>query len=207
MKMFKNQIVQAGLIVTILFMSSGPAFAGTIVYDFVTTLELVSGPDTNGLNGATVSITASFDDSSVYVDLFGLPAIDSISHSITISGATVAASNGVFVDPDGLTYFPTFSNSFETNGGAFLAVGPLNLVAMETGPGAVVPLLGDTISLDHFNTTDFDPRDLLMESEVGFSTYSWADNASASVAAVVPVPAALWLMLGGLASLVGFGRK
>lgn len=190
--------------------ASGQLQAGVITADFTTTLVLSSGADTGGLNGATLSIHAEFDDAGVYVNLFGLPALDALIHTITISSASVPASNGVFSDPDGLTYLPTFANSFESNVGQFLAAGPLILVGMETGPGSVFPSIGDTISVDNFNTTSFDPRGLLMRGVDG-SQYTWAAGASLTIngaTTAVPEPSSLALFgIGACLAGIGAARR
>jgi len=193
--------------VAVLVAMAGQVQAGIITANYTTTLRLVSGADAGGLNGATLNIYAEFDDSGVFTNKFGYPALDSLTHVITIASASVPASNGVFTDPSGLTYYPTYYNSFETGVGTFLTAGPLTLVAMETAPGSVVPVIGDTISVDNFNTTSFSPRGLNMKA-ADSSEYSWAADSTLTITRVVPEPSSLALFgFGACVAAIGVARR
>ena len=196
--------------IAVLVATAGQVQAAVITAEFTTTLKLVSGGDAGGLDGASLNIYAEFDDAGVFVNKFGFPALDALNHAITISSASVPASNGVFSDPDGLTYFPAFFNSFFSNVGLFLKVGPLFIILMETGPGSVVPSIGDTISVDNFNTTSFDPRNENMIGVDG-SSYSWAADSTLTIngsVAAVPEPSSLAIFgIGAYVAGIGAARR
>lgn len=203
----------AVLCAAMLAATAGQMQAGIITVTFTTTLELYSGADEKGLDGATVQIYAEFDDTGVYFERFGLPTIDALTHSITVSSASVASSNGTFVNPYGLAYHPTYYNGFNTTNGLFLFGGPLGRLMMETGPGAVIPSVGDTISPSHFNTTDFNPRNGF-NAAYDFSDYTWGPDATLVIGPTSPAPPvstvpepSSFALLGIGACVVGAARR
>ncbi len=198
------------LIAACLIAAGGQVQAGIITADFETTLGLVSGPDAAGLDGATLSIHAEFDDAGVFVDNFGAPALEALTHTITIAGATVGSSNGVFFNPDGLFYFPTGYNGFWDSIGGTMIAGPLDSIRVTTNPGTVVPAIGDTISVDNLNTTVIDPLSFPMTGLDG-SMYDWVDGASLAIgtASAVPEPTtlAMWGMFGAIGLIAARRRR
>lgn len=85
-------------------------------------LTSVSGVDTLGLNNANVTFDARFFNGTVYTEVFGIPAAETTSHSLTITGASNPASNGTFSDPDGFLYAPSagFEGLFIDNAANYL---------------------------------------------------------------------------------------
>ena len=145
-----------GLIALLVTLASGSADAGTIQYQFSTTLSLSSGSDGGGLDGAAFNINVSVDSSGVYVDSFGNPAIPMNNDAtVTISGSSQASNNGTFQLPQ-LAFYPSFAGLFTHPDG----IAPLHTLAVggdlrirlftnpsATGAGATV---GQTVSLSDF---------------------------------------------------------
>jgi hypothetical protein len=201
----------AGTLSAAVIATSAPAQAGLIIADFSTTLSLISGTDSVGLNGATVTLHAEFDDASTFTDFFGFPTVLALTHTITISGASVAGSNGTFSDPEGLRYFPTFVNGFFDGAGSFLGGGPLMEIIMEMSDGSVIPSNGDTISVDNFNTANLDPFDVPTRA-TDFSSYDWSTAATLTITTrpdvvAVPEPGTLGLIGLGMIGLAAVRRK
>lgn len=180
-----------------IFSFTSIANAGLIIADFTTTLVAVSGANLNGLDGASITIHAEFDDTSTYVDFFGQPTIAALSHTITISSATVASSNGTFFNNNGLMYIPTHFNSFLGTDGNFLNVNGVS-IRMRTAAGSIVPTIGDVISIDHFNTTNFlygsDDVENYYSDDNG-ALYDWTQNNLTITSTQIPVPEPLTLSL------------
>ena len=145
-----------GLLALLVTLASGSADAGTIQYQFSTTLSLSSGSDDGGLDGAAFKINVSVDSSGVYVDSFGNPAIPMNNDAtVTISGSSQASNNGTFQLPQ-LAFYPSFAGLFSHPDG----IAPLHTLTVggdlrirlfanpsATGAGAVV---GQTVSLSDF---------------------------------------------------------
>ena len=144
---------------------SGIASASTLTLSFEVTLRqsVVGSPgDPAGMDGATVSFSATFVDGATWQDSgFGSVFAVAGSHSFTIAGASVAASNGTYSDPGGLViesaagfesrFFSlpgTFSDSPEIllgSGHSFglgFALSPVSV--------ALQPSIGDLIDVSHF---------------------------------------------------------
>ena len=145
-----------GLLALLVTLASGSANAGTINYQFSTTLSLSSGTDDAGLDVAAFNINVSVDSSGVYVDSFGNPAIPMNNDAtVTISGSSQASNNGTFQLPQ-LAFYPSFAGLFTHPDG----IAPLHTLAVggdlrirlftnpsATGAGATV---GQTVSLSDF---------------------------------------------------------
>jgi hypothetical protein len=91
---------------TLLFGDAGSARAGIIIYDLSGTLSLASGPDQLGLNGASISLTETVDPSATPTTFGFIPALhiytaryQTITTSLTISGASVSTTNGTYTTP------------------------------------------------------------------------------------------------------------
>jgi len=116
-------------------------------------------PDTAGLNGATITFTATFANGTSYFDDGATPAAISSSHSLTISGASVGATNGVYTDPEGFMYlyFTGFGGTFVDEPGGFghtvtLPSGDMEFtLGLEVAP--VEPVIGAPVSASNFAMT------------------------------------------------------
>jgi hypothetical protein len=195
-------LLAAALIVSI---TGSSAQSSYIDYTYTTTLTLISGTDTAGLSGATVTVNALFSTTDVYVERFMIPAVVAdLGTTYTISGSSNAGNNGTF-GLQSMAFYPTFAGLFTEPQGsdpvASLAVGGsltflLNTTASTHGAGVAV---GDTISL-----LDFAPATSLGAN--WFTTdgaYSQSVT-SVSVALIGPsVPEPSSLALCGIAGISG----
>jgi len=144
------------LLALLLTLGSGSANAGTIHYEYSTTLLLAVGTDDAGLDGATATINVTVDSSSVYIDAYGFPAVPMNNDAtVTIAGSSQASNNGTFQLPQ-LAFYPSFAGLFTHPDG----IAPLHTLAVggdlrirlftnpsATGAGATV---GQTVSLSDF---------------------------------------------------------
>ena len=205
-KLFKA-IVLVGLL--------GPISAyATILYSASATIFAFTGPDTLGLSGASFTLNATWDSAAVYVDRFGTPAADALTHSFHISGASVGASNGPWTDPQGLAFSPTSFGQFFGGGPAgghseFVVNGTALQMwfLVEKTVGAFV---GGPISPAHFGTNmEFILAPLYFSNIDDGSSYAMLEflaGVSESNGGSVPEPTAIMLLGIGLAGL-GFAKR
>lgn len=184
---------------------STSAHAGLISYVWSGTFSSASGGDTSGLDGASFLFDSTFDDINTYVLRFGIPAIIAESASLTISGATNAANNGLFSFNTDLAFYPTFAGIFSEPGGVFLeavlGTGVLTLDGNSTpSAGSANVIVGGGVELDDFVAATYDG---LLWS-IGGEDYDVTNvriSANALPESAVPAPASLALLGLGLLSL------
>lgn len=90
------------------------ATADVIDYTLTARIRTIAGSDTDGLNGATFTYSARFDDNGAYVERFGLAAAVAIAGTptVTIAGSSVAANNTTIALPVSMAFYPTFAGHF-----------------------------------------------------------------------------------------------
>lgn len=171
-----NAVVRAAVLVSCVLVTVH-AIADDLILSFeVTIVQTIVGTvnDPAGLNGATVAFTATFPDGATWQDDgFGEPVAVSSSHSFTITGASVPATNGVWSDPDGLgiLYFTGFDAlfidtialqdfpGFNVQGGPDTCGTPSATLCLFFGfdldpvAGANEPSIGEFIEADQFSST------------------------------------------------------
>ena len=154
----RERNLMRNLLTTVLmFVCLGASWARADFIDYQISGDIVLdvGSDTLGLDGASFTLTASFDSDAVYQDFFGFPAVASISDSLVITGASNASTNGTYSEDFGLVFYPTFNGTLfgGASGGEF-AGWTINGELVNSGffaePTAVVQV-GDTISPDDFS--------------------------------------------------------
>lgn len=142
-------------LVTVSGALAGVAQADTIVYKMTATIDLLVGGDAGQLDGASFLLTTMYDDSGVYIDRFGFPAVDGTG-SVTIDGAGDGSNNTTVPFVENTGWYPTFAGNFSSPGGQFLTFyngrGELFQFAGTTipTPGAADAVIGGTIELDDF---------------------------------------------------------
>ncbi len=185
---------------TLLMLGSAREALADLTFTITTGLSVTSGTDTLGLETATVELEIVFDETAVY----DIPSYSSdgrrvptISHLLTISGASVPTTNGTYTEPSGIDYWflcfsPTScipSRLGDGNGNtaaAPVASGGTLIFFFSMESPATIPNVGDTIDPSHVPT----------EENVGFRalqhfggpggavTYTWV-NPTFSVTAGV----------------------
>lgn len=197
-----------------LAISGSAANAATLALEVSFDLLTTRGPDSQGLNGATVLFRADFAENTLFTrDFNAAPRAVAASHSFTISNSNVDgvytaaagtvglfASNGNF---DGI--FNSTANSF-INGDAF----PIGIAGIASqlrfDAGNTIPdaALGDTLTLAQLQSAVFGSGGLQILSQSGSGSSGYALNNFSSRAfavgapSAVPLPAAFPLLLGGL---------
>jgi len=125
---------------------------GALVVSVTGDLDLVSGGDAHGLNTASFKLDASFTSGTTYFESFGQPAVQANSHSITITGATVGASNTTFSDVNGLNFYVANIVQFFDGTGTYLSGGPFSRFVTDSVLVSGVSV-GDTVDTSHFGTS------------------------------------------------------
>ncbi len=127
-------------------------------------LTSVSGVDTLGLNNANVTFDARFFNGTVYTNVFMAPAAVTTSHSLTITGASNAASNGTFSDADGFLYAPSagFEGLFIDNPTSYNFYRTPTIVSglsfkfgLSLTSPPIAPVVGSYVNPTDFATTAF----------------------------------------------------
>lgn len=209
---------------------AGPAVAGTLTLQ--TSFDLVTrgnGPDTPGLDGASVLVTSTFDDGTTFEQGF-YSALRAVATSTTfeITGASVAETNGTYMPTTGLGLFAAngSSDGYLTNGttspfgsnpdGSFFGLengnGVLvNQVRLDAGGTVGARLEGDALTFDILNDVEIGSGGVLLFSKsgsggTGYDMLNFANQAFEDTPAV-PLPAGFPMLAGGLLVFGAMRRK
>lgn len=192
------------------------ARAGTIDYNYQTTLKLASGTDSLGLNGAVFDFQVDVSSSAVFTNQFMYPGLTMNNDAtVTVTGASVAADNGTFNLPQ-LTFYPSYeggySDFFTTSGNQIYLDLPggdvlLDFTATPTAAGLGANV-GDTVNLADFGTSS---ESYSWFASNGATKYSQTDTSASATPATpvspVPEPSDLALVVTGLCGLAVLRRK
>lgn len=186
-------------------LAASSARADIIEYKVSGTLALTGGGDIGGLNGASLTFTALFDNSGTYIERFGFPTVDGGPGSMTVSGAASGTNNTTTSTNQNAGYYPTFAGAFSSPDGLYMDFftgdGQLFQFLSNTTPatGAGDAFVGGAIELD-----DFAPGSTYVGS--GITSFSTGDSyalINAEVTArIVPAPSALALL-----GVLAIGRR
>lgn len=188
----------------------GAAQAATITASFSWDFDLTSGGDFLGLDNASGMLVVTYDTTQTYLDRFALPAVDSLTDALTVSGASATGTNGSYAEADGVAFYPTSTNGVYFSGGItpgdIQARWDINGITLEMQNGLVASAtnavsVGDAVDISHFGTSSATAVFLTGDG----SAYSVLNFNG--VVSVVPVPAAVWLFGSGLLGLVGMARR
>ncbi len=146
------------LLATLTLLMFGNAREALADLTFTVSTEIgIQGPglDPLGLSGATAELEVIFDDAATFSSEFGGLTVPAISHSVTITGASVPSSNRVYSDPDGMKYFIfQTANLLDLFGNSAADLGPpILLMFFQMDFPSVIPSAGDTIDPSHFPTS------------------------------------------------------
>lgn len=187
------------------------AFAGTIDYTVTGRISVVAGFDTDGLDGATFTYAAQFDDNGVYVERFGTAAAVAIAGSatVTISGSSVSSNNTTLVLPVAMAFYPTFAGSF---------MDPVGLrLEFVAGNGSVLSWVGNTTPAPGSNSavvgSDVKQNDFVPATYFGIDGRRALTNVATETrytfedVTITAIPAPGGLAMLGAAALLGAGRR
>lgn len=194
MKMMTAVILACGL--------AGVAQAQNIDVTLTGTLDLTSGVDLAGLDGASFVMTASFDSNGTWQDLFGLPSADATSQGLSVGGSAIGFN-------ENLAYFPTFAGAFSTPDGNHLTFNSGGSLLQFFGnvnpaPGSGDAFVGGSIELDDFDGATYvgTGGSTSVTDLTSGTTYTLSN---AVFTAVIPAPAGVALL--GLGGLVATRRR
>jgi hypothetical protein len=199
-----------------LVLGLGGVCGAAIIADYTVDVQSVVGLDPLGLSESTWNFMFDFSDTATYIDRFGFPAVDALSDSLTISGASVATSNGVYTEPVGIGFYPTFSSGQfhrggPSNGNARYTIGSDTLTLIALVDPTIGANIGDTISVADFGTTltsGIDYHATVRDSITFQDTdYLFSNLRSSITQTTVPVPAAIYLLGAGFVGIAGLRRK
>lgn len=108
------------VLIPLMLLAGTAAEASTLTVTYTMTIGLLNGVDNLGLDGSTIAFSSEYDTSSTYVDFNSKPSVDAISDSLTISGASIGATNGTYVAGNGVKFVPTNPGQFFSATGNFV---------------------------------------------------------------------------------------
>jgi hypothetical protein len=185
---------------------AGRADAGTILYNYETTVSFAAGTDALGLDGATLDIQVDVSSDAIYINRWGYAAvIMNNDATVTISGASIAANDGTFALPQ-LDFYPSFAGLFGDPTGLATTVNlpvggslllQINTIATETGGAEVA---GNTVML-----SDFGPaasHSYILDATHGaYDQVNATATATGGTATLTPEPATLGLVFASFCAL------
>lgn len=188
--------------------AAGVAHANIIEYTLSGTLSPYI-TDSAGLNGATITVVALFDDSGVYAELSDAPYTAALTGSplITITGAPNDANNAAYACISDLGFFPTFAGIRSipeiSQTEFYCTTGDLLHITMNTQPtdGSSDAVIGSPVELDDFTPAVYAGAGMLNRT----TGEGYALNDVTITAEYVPTPGALALL--GLAALTARRRR
>ncbi len=188
---------------------AGAAHGDIIVYTVSGTLS-ANGGDAAGLNGASISGVAHYDDEDTYTDRFGLASAGAMGGTpmVTISGAPDGANNTTTPYATDLAFFPTFAGTFTDPDGQHTEFTSGNGTpfqwTMNTSPsaGSGNAVIGGAVELDDFAPATLTGLPGLTNLNNG-ETYAIIN--SRITAEFIPAPGTLALL--GLGGLVAHRRR
>ncbi len=181
----------------------------TVEMNFTLTHDTTFGPDAAGLDGALINFIAIFDGDDTYIDRFGQPAVAATSHLFTVSGASVAATNGTYQEANGISFFPNngnFDGFFNGNGRGIFLPGIQTSSSGLSGGSFDDRAVGDSINASDFLGTFPSFRTNWRNVDAGYNSSDITISATSDDVAPVPLPAGLPLLLGAL-GVFGVARR
>ena len=217
---------RAAAVASLIF-AAGAVSAATLTLESSFTLQKSdNGPETPGLSGALILLKAEFAEGILFTrDGFDVPRAVASMVTFTISGASGAMTNGVYMPSaalglfangtvfDGLLTTGPSTNVFIPGADAtfFGIAGLANQVRLDAGGTVGSHALGDLLTLHILQGVKLASGGVVLFSKSGQGGTSYSVNnvttRAYSDAAAVPLPAALPLLGAGLSALAGFAAR
>ncbi len=204
--------------------SMGTAHAGVLILDFTFQAALVSGPDTAGMNGATLSFEITANQATYATgddgNPGGFPLLTPSSVTLTVTDSSVAANNGVFsITPNDFVFGVTPNDHGDPNAtllDEYVVGGGVSPSDFQFGPNSVpvhslsfnAPPIANPAPGDAVKASDFNGLVLYdLRFNIGAADFH-GEGGTVVQATMVPEPTAYAVVAGvALLAFAGWRRR
>lgn len=182
--------------------------AASIEWKFEATItEDVASTDPLNINGESVTISLTFDDTNQWQQIGSYLYIPSVSSNAQITGGHTVSLNTV--SPSGVHYSGFVGITEEVGVGHWMDLiidGTLTRGISFTGNSLSIPSAGDNLLMSHLPSTFSTIAGISDDSNGAGKDYTYTDIQLTTITAI-PITPALYLFGSGLLGLIGISRR